>query len=195
MSPRNQEQLKEIRDRSRESIKSAALSLFACNGYHATSVEEIAMGANVSKGLVYNYFSGKEQILEAVIFETMEDVASEYAFIFLDLPPEEKLHRIFDTYFDLIVKDPGFWKLYWSILFNPGTPESIGIRLQEVSKPIFNQLETIFRELGYENPRAECIVLHAILDGLSVHCKLDNEVSELQQVKQVLMTHYAQAKY
>ena len=80
MSPRSKKQLEDVRRRSRENIKLAALKLFAHNGYHNTSVQEIAKKAGVSKGLAYNYFKGKEKILEAVIFETFHEMAMAYGF-------------------------------------------------------------------------------------------------------------------
>ena len=46
-----------------ERIATAALSLFLQNGYHNTSVREIAQKAGLSVGSVFNYFTSKEEIL------------------------------------------------------------------------------------------------------------------------------------
>jgi AcrR family transcriptional regulator len=50
-----------------ESILQAAAKLFAERGFAKTPVEEIAMAAGVSKGLVYVYFDSKEELLELVL--------------------------------------------------------------------------------------------------------------------------------
>ena len=55
----DEKRLQEGKDR----IASAALSLFLQDGYHNTSVREIAQKAGVSVGSVFNYFISKEEIL------------------------------------------------------------------------------------------------------------------------------------
>lgn len=47
----------------KERIAAAAASLFLNDGYHNTSVREIAQKAGVSVGSVFNYFTSKEEIL------------------------------------------------------------------------------------------------------------------------------------
>ena len=42
-------------------------SLFAERGYDATSIEEIAQRANVSKPVVYEHFGGKEGLYAVVV--------------------------------------------------------------------------------------------------------------------------------
>ena len=51
----------------RELILDAAIELFAEFGYGCTSVDDISRKVNVAKGTIYNYFSSKKDILEAVI--------------------------------------------------------------------------------------------------------------------------------
>lgn len=47
----------------KERISAAAANLFLSDGYHSTSVREIAQKAGVSVGSVFNYFTSKEEIL------------------------------------------------------------------------------------------------------------------------------------
>ncbi len=47
----------------KERIASAAAALFSSNGYHNTSVREIAQKAGLSVGSVFNYFTSKEEVL------------------------------------------------------------------------------------------------------------------------------------
>ena len=72
MSPRSSEQLEQIRQESRLKILEAALELFAKNGFHNTTIEQIRKKAGVSKGLVYNYFSSKEDLMNQVFLNEME---------------------------------------------------------------------------------------------------------------------------
>ena len=67
MSPRSQEKIEQIRSQSITKILNAAFELMARNGYEATSISQIASKAGVSKGLMYNYFASKEELLQALI--------------------------------------------------------------------------------------------------------------------------------
>jgi TetR/AcrR family transcriptional regulator, cholesterol catabolism regulator len=51
----------------RAKIIEAALPLFLRYGYHATPVRVIAQAAGMSSGSVFNYFSGKDEILEVIL--------------------------------------------------------------------------------------------------------------------------------
>ena len=62
--PRTQEERSE---RSRQQILDAALKLFSHRGYGATSVQEIAEEAGLSKGNVYHHFPDKETIFRALL--------------------------------------------------------------------------------------------------------------------------------
>lgn len=52
---------------TREQLIEAALHQFAANGYHGTSMRQIAEAAGVAVGGIYNHFASKEEILKAVI--------------------------------------------------------------------------------------------------------------------------------
>lgn len=54
------------RERRRQRILLAAEELFAAHGFAKTTVDEIARRAGVSKGLVYDHYDSKEDLLRAV---------------------------------------------------------------------------------------------------------------------------------
>ena len=53
-------------ERTREQIMQAAIGLFSEQGYHGTSMRQIAEHAGISLGGIYNHFGGKEEIFQAV---------------------------------------------------------------------------------------------------------------------------------
>ncbi|HZV52606.1 MAG TPA: TetR/AcrR family transcriptional regulator [Candidatus Dormibacteraeota bacterium] len=61
----------EAREARREHILSAALRCFARRGYHATTVDDIAAEAGVSKGAPYVYFESKEALFRT-LYETWD---------------------------------------------------------------------------------------------------------------------------
>jgi AcrR family transcriptional regulator len=67
---------KELLERRQQQISEAAMKLFAQNGYHNTSVRDIARLSNISTGSVYDYVKSKEDILFLVsqkFFATLKE--------------------------------------------------------------------------------------------------------------------------
>ncbi len=74
MSPRTPQQFEQIREDKKRLIMEVALELFANEGYHSTSISKIAKSANISKGLMYNYFESKEDLLKQIAIEGINEV-------------------------------------------------------------------------------------------------------------------------
>jgi len=56
-------------ERTRAAIVEAAYHLFLCNGYHGTSMRDIAEAAGIALGGIYNHFGTKEDIYVAMLAE------------------------------------------------------------------------------------------------------------------------------
>ncbi|MEW6030402.1 MAG: TetR/AcrR family transcriptional regulator [Chloroflexota bacterium] len=56
-------------ERTRLQIEDAALELFMEQGYHATSMRQIAERAGLALGGIYNHFASKEEIFAAIIID------------------------------------------------------------------------------------------------------------------------------
>ncbi len=64
MPPKMPEEHTEFR---RKQIVAAAWDCFTENGYHETTVRDIARRMNASTGVIYRYFNGKDEILQEVV--------------------------------------------------------------------------------------------------------------------------------
>ncbi|MDR1161166.1 MAG: TetR/AcrR family transcriptional regulator, partial [Tannerellaceae bacterium] len=113
--PRTKEQYEKIRSEKREIIKQTALTLFAARGYTATSINDIAQTAGISKGLMYNYFKSKEEVLRTIWDELTEELIT-----MLDpnhdgeVTPEE-CENFIDKAFELIINRREEMKLYFQL--------------------------------------------------------------------------------
>ena len=54
---------------TRLAVEDAAIELFMEQGYHATSMRQIAERAGLALGGIYNHFAGKDEIFEAIIID------------------------------------------------------------------------------------------------------------------------------
>ena len=68
----------ERRERTREDLILAADHLFTERGFHATSVDEVALEAGYTKGAVYSNFESKEDLFFAVYERRADAVVSDY---------------------------------------------------------------------------------------------------------------------
>ena len=89
----------EAREDTRGELIEAAWRLFSTEGYDATPVEAILDMVGLSKGTFYYYFSGKEDILDAVVSRIVEDMAKDIKDIpnMNDLSPMQKMNRFMET--------------------------------------------------------------------------------------------------
>lgn len=65
------------KEEKKQSLLSAAFSLFTQNGVSKTSVDEIARQANVAKGTFYLYFQDKGQLLQELVLRISTRVLDE----------------------------------------------------------------------------------------------------------------------
>jgi AcrR family transcriptional regulator len=85
----------------RRQILSVALRCFARHGFHRTTMQDIFRDAELSPGAVYSYFKGKDELIGAIIVETMGFVAQASA-VFDDPLPGGRLRRPGEALAELI---------------------------------------------------------------------------------------------
>jgi AcrR family transcriptional regulator len=69
--PRTKEQNEKIREERRAEILTAAIELFARDGFADTSVSAVAKAAGVSHGTVFLYFPTKDDLFRAAVLEPL----------------------------------------------------------------------------------------------------------------------------
>lgn len=62
-------------DERPDEVLDAALKMFALKGFASTKVEDIAREAGLSKGAIYRYFPGKEDIFESLVNRAIAPIA------------------------------------------------------------------------------------------------------------------------
>ena len=61
---------------SKDRIIKAAVQLFSEKGFDGTRVSDIADLADVNKALIYYYFTGKEDILDILLRQLLNDITA-----------------------------------------------------------------------------------------------------------------------
>ena len=82
-------------EEKRRLIIDAAVRVFARSGYHTSRVGEIAEEAGVAHGLLYHYFSSKEEVLATLFRENWADLLERFEQVAeSDEPADEQLRGI-----------------------------------------------------------------------------------------------------
>ena len=79
---------------------------FAERGYEATSVEEIAARAKVSKPILYSHFGGKEGLYAVVVDREVEYILGRIAEAVSSGPPRERLEQAVLAYLKYVQERP-----------------------------------------------------------------------------------------
>ncbi len=92
------------------SILEAAEQLFASQGFHGTSVRDIAHEADVNIAMISYYFGSKEKLIEAIFLKriyawklVLEEFLKDDSLSFI-----ERFDRLVDTYVQRVISNPCF---------------------------------------------------------------------------------------
>ena len=190
MSPRTEIQFKEIREEKKALIMAAALEVFAEKSFLGASVSMIAKKAGVSKGLLYNYFESKEDLLQQIIFKTLDSFIELFGKNKAESFDENDLAGLIDFNFELIKKDPHFWKLYVSLLVQPAALKFIEAKLPEFIEAFMKVLVRYYQIKGVKYPEAEARLLGAVFDGVSLNYILDPTGFPLEDIKKIIIEKF-----
>jgi len=166
MSPRSKEMARKMRGKTREAIISASLELFAKHGYSATTTEEIANKARISKGLIFTHFSTKQDILFAILDEEIERILPEFFKENDPRPAKEKFIALVNSWLGMIKNEPLLVRLSLQLNLDDEYRKVLkkkGIKYFEVT---FARLSKLIEQLGSDKPELDCFLLMFVFDGI-----------------------------
>jgi len=180
-----------LRQRSIATIKRTALELFAQRGYHHTSVSDIAQEADISKGLLYNYFENKEALLKEIILDAFE--VSKQLFVEAlahDEDPCEQLRYLTERSIGWIKSNMQYWRLLISLSFQAETIKPLLPTLHELEMEMMVKSADIFRRIGVTNPEDEAMFYGAIMDGIAIQYTQVGEQYPIDKMVEMVLARY-----
>ncbi len=91
----------------REAIIQTALKLFSANGFHKTTIPDIAKALGMSVGNLYNYFESKDILAKEIIKYTSNILGQEIRKINnLNISSKDKIKKIVTMYFTMAQEKP-----------------------------------------------------------------------------------------
>lgn len=116
MSPRSKKQYEAMREEKIALIMDAALEHFAREGYHNTTITHLAKHAGISKGLMYNYFESKEELLSAIINKSIAEISAYFDPDMDGILTEEEFELFVRKYFMIVKEKIAFWRLFSQLM-------------------------------------------------------------------------------
>jgi AcrR family transcriptional regulator len=137
-------------------------TVFAKRGYEATSVEEIADRAKVSKPIVYEHFGGKEGLYAVVVDREMDYVVRRISEAIATGTPRERVEQAALAFLTYVKDHPdGFAILAHD---TPLSSPTIGMAslLNDVAERVSDVFAASFKAAGYD-PKSAPIYAHALV--------------------------------
>lgn len=139
----------------REQLLDVSRALFAEKGFDATSVEEIAHRASVSKPVVYEHFGGKEGIYAVVVDREMQRLMNQIVdALDIDAHPRELLEQAACALLDYIEGSTDGFRILVRDSPVASTSGTFSSLLNDIASQVEHVLALHFARQGYDRKLA-----------------------------------------
>jgi AcrR family transcriptional regulator len=188
--PRTPKQLEKIRHDRRRNIMEVALEVFAEHGYEASSISMIATRAGVSKGLMYNYFKSKEDLLLSLMENGLNEMVSMIDPNRDGVLTREEFEYLIEGLFNLMKNRRNFYRLYFALMMQPAVSILFMEKLNSVLEPFLNLFLDYYKDKGAENPMLEAVLIGALFDGIGFNYVFNPGVYPLEEVIEIVKKRF-----
>ena len=190
MAPRTRKQFEEIRSDRRESILNAALHVFAKEGYHSASISKVSQHAMVSKGLLYNYFKSKEDLLKVLLSSLLDDEFETIKPILEKPITEDSFIRLTKNTVKTLKKYPKQWKLYLSMYSQDEVQEILKEKYSFEQTLIIKQFIQFFKDKGHDNPVQQMQYFNTVFTGIKISYILDPKNYPIDEIQELIIKQF-----
>ena len=190
MSPRTPQQLEQIRMERKKAIMDTALEVFAEYGYESASISKIAKKAGVSKGLMYNYFESKEDLLISIMMDGMDEMFQMFDPDKDGILTREEFTYFIEEMFSLMRNKRNFYKLYFALMMQPAVWKLIESKMAEIIEPFMKIMVDYYSKKGVENPMLEAVLIGALLDGIGFNYVFNPDLYPFDALKKLVIERF-----
>ncbi|MDQ0061466.1 TetR/AcrR family transcriptional regulator [Paenibacillus harenae] len=167
--PRTPEDNERIRNAAKVKIRAAAIEVFIAKGFHGSSIEDVAKKAGISKGLLYNYFKGKSDLLAELIQTRVEEITQVMEEAARLTSPKERLLYIARHAILNVEEQPRAYRFYLHLQTHPEEDSIISTYTRPLKDEMIRQSRVqveIFRKLNSPNPEMDSVHFSTALHGI-----------------------------
>ncbi len=134
------------KNQKRNDILASARSLFSERGFHDTKMEDIAQGAGVGKGTLYEYFKNKQEIFDESCIEHLKIITEDVSRIGgMDISFKEKVIMLFSerssTIDEVFDKNPVDYIMSYKNIISEKTLITMFSLVSEINSVIIDMIE------------------------------------------------------
>lgn len=135
--PRTEEAFKQIRDERKERILQTAIGVFASKGLAGTKITDLAKAAGISQGLLYRYYTDKEEIFDELVHRANHGIIQlVQASLKRQGTSLEKLRWLTEQFLQGMSQQPGYYRVFSQTFTNA-----------EKAHQIINDLDPLIKAL------------------------------------------------
>jgi AcrR family transcriptional regulator len=190
MCPRTKQKFEEIRESKRRKILDSAVECFATSGYHAVTISNLAAHAGISKGLMYNYFSSKDELLKAIFNEIMSEMMQLFDPDHKGMSDRKDLLQYLERFFRHLKSNIILWKMYMAIFSQPAVQQILKEEILDASQKPLKMIEFYFKKQEYKKPFVEVAFLSTLFSGVVIEYIADPENYPLDQIRKRILNLY-----
>jgi AcrR family transcriptional regulator len=148
----------------RQAIFDAAVAVLSEHGVEGMTMDRVALAADVAKGSLYHYFSGKQALLELVYSKVIDPIVhNTEEIVAMDRPAIEKLANHLDYLLEHVAKHAKVFQL----LFDDDTAQGLLLSTDRQTRKVGSQrLAEVFRQgiaEGVFEPADPLLLTHMFL--------------------------------
>ena len=123
----------------RSAILDAALTAFSQKGYHATSLDDIAREAGVSKALIYEHFASKQELHADLIARNARELTQRVAGALSGVEIESTVERLtagLEAFFAFVEERRDAWRMLFRDAADPESSAVLERMVQQVTAEV-----------------------------------------------------------
>jgi len=182
--PRTEEQYEQIRAEKRALIMDAAIEVFAEKTFQGASVSMIAQKAGISKGLLYNYFESKEELLKEIIKGATNKVYQYFDPNHDGVLTTDEFFFFIRKNIQVVKENVNYWKLYSSLVLQPS------VFFDEVAMSFGQLIYDLFNRSGVEDVEGEVLLFASMMKGAVIQFVAMPDMYPIDKFEHKIIEYY-----
>jgi AcrR family transcriptional regulator len=154
---------------TRELILSVAMNLFSEKSFDRTTTEEIAASADISKGLIYNYFKTKEEIFLTLLERANEGMEAMLAEISLTDSLEDQFRMLVNLWLKSFQEHSQLWRMIFQSHLQPNMIKMLYPGNLTAGADLNRFVLRLMAEFNSSDPLMDAMMLGALMDGIGLN--------------------------
>lgn len=193
--PRTPKQFEELREERKKAILDAALHVFAQDGYHGASISSVSKKAGISKGLMYNYFVNKEELLQILIGSLFDEETKIMTSILEQPFNESSLIALVKLGTETLKKNPKQWQLYFTMSTQPEVLAIVDKKYSPEKGMFAKNMLQFFKDKGVEDPMLQMHYFGMTMTGFKINYIMNPSNCPIGELETLIIKQFIKQDY